>query len=136
MVSLEEGKVNFEKWLEALRSGEYDQARGRLMRNLYNAYKTPMDDGSLGYCCLGVACKVMNMPESFLERGESLDKNDFKDWFGIDPLGNPEEPAVYPYPGHRDWVSVATLNDSDKYTFEEIADALEATYMPMYDAVS
>lgn len=37
---------NVKLWLEALRSGEYDQTRGRL--HLEND----------GYCCLGVACEV------------------------------------------------------------------------------
>jgi hypothetical protein len=33
------------KWCEALRSGEYEQAKGRLRRGG-------------GYCCLGVACDI------------------------------------------------------------------------------
>jgi hypothetical protein len=36
------------KWVEALRSGEYDQARGVLHDR---------DNG--GFCCLGVLCKVI-----------------------------------------------------------------------------
>ncbi len=37
-----------EKWVEALRSGEYSQATGHLH-----------DKENGGYCCLGVLCKVM-----------------------------------------------------------------------------
>lgn len=37
------------KWVAALRSGEYQQARGTLF------------DGE-GYCCLGVLCKVAGLP--------------------------------------------------------------------------
>lgn len=37
------------KWIEALRSGKYEQARGRLHTR----------DG--GYCCLGVLCRVADL---------------------------------------------------------------------------
>lgn len=39
-----------EKWLQALESGDYDQCRGMLY------------DGT-GYCCLGVANKVLELNE-------------------------------------------------------------------------
>lgn len=35
------------EWVKALRSGEYQQARGQLQRT--------RQDGTVGYCCLGVA---------------------------------------------------------------------------------
>lgn len=37
-----------EKWLKALRSGEYEQAEGRLYDHKNN-----------GYCCLGLACEIV-----------------------------------------------------------------------------
>ena len=37
------------KWVEALRSGKYKQGKGYL------------DEGG-EYCCLGVACKIFNIP--------------------------------------------------------------------------
>lgn len=37
-------------WLEALRSGRYQQGRGRL--------RTANPDGSSNYCCLGVLCDL------------------------------------------------------------------------------
>lgn len=40
-----------EKWLKALRSGEYEQGRQTLLNN----------DGQ--YCCLGVACSLKNIPD-------------------------------------------------------------------------
>lgn len=41
---------NAQKWVEALRSGEYEQARGKLCRK--------SDDGEENFCCLGVACEL------------------------------------------------------------------------------
>lgn len=38
-------KVEFYRWVDALRSGKYEQTTGVLQ-------------DSKGYCCLGVACKV------------------------------------------------------------------------------
>lgn len=38
------------RWLTALRSGKYKQARGRLVR--------PTKKGGVGYCCLGVLCDI------------------------------------------------------------------------------
>ena len=39
-----------EKWLTALRSGKYNQGRGRLYSIADNSY-----------CCLGVLCKIQNI---------------------------------------------------------------------------
>ena len=40
-------------WIEALRSGKYEQCRGRLKGG---------NQGLSGYCCLGVAEEVCNAP--------------------------------------------------------------------------
>lgn len=39
------------KWLKALRSGEYKQARSTLRKDTY-------DDNGHSYCCLGVLCDI------------------------------------------------------------------------------
>jgi len=44
-------KVFKRKWVKALRSGKYDQGRGKLYRA-----------GENDYCCLGVACVVDKIP--------------------------------------------------------------------------
>lgn len=52
--TLEQQAANREKWVAALRSGEFKQAREALMNNAY-------EDGDyvgIGYCCLGVLCEV------------------------------------------------------------------------------
>jgi hypothetical protein len=73
------------KWVEALESGEYQQAQGQLK-----------DEGG-GYCCLGVACDLYRKtrkrgrwtPFSFqLRSGEtndtSLSNLPVKGWLGLD----------------------------------------------------
>lgn len=41
-----------EKWLKALRSGDYQQCTGELVKEL--------DNGSRGYCCLGVLAEIVD----------------------------------------------------------------------------
>jgi hypothetical protein len=50
---------NVKKWIKALRSGKFKQGHGQLK-------------GSLGYCCLGVANKVLNigLSDTCLSLGE------------------------------------------------------------------
>ena len=43
------------KWLKALRSGEYTQAR--------NALSQTYPDGTSSYCCLGVLCDISGLGE-------------------------------------------------------------------------
>lgn len=45
-----------EKWIEALRSGDYKKGRGRL----YNESKN-------NYCCLGVACSILGIENELLK---------------------------------------------------------------------
>lgn len=85
------------KWAEALRSGEYFQTRECLH-----------DDD--GYCCLGVACKVIDpnyeVPPLFT--------------FGSAPMRT--DLLKYLRGGSID--ILATFNDSGR-TFQEIADRIE-----------
>lgn len=41
---------NAKKWVEALKSGQFQQARGQLRRKLGR--------GDYAYCCLGLACEL------------------------------------------------------------------------------
>lgn len=77
-----------EDWVEALRSGQYEQKRGNLMtQQLYS--------GATEYCCLGVLC------DAVLEIGHYTDNDnneeemfDTLDWFQSQDenyLQNPEE---------------------------------------------
>ena len=89
------------KWLEALESGEYKQGYKRLKGK------------SGGYCCLGVATRVVD-PEykiHVLEYAASMvvvGKLNLLDEFGSHKNSDPEN-------------SLVTLNDELGYTFKEIA---------------
>ena len=102
-----------QKWVEALRSGAYKQGRCALRS---------ADDE---FCCLGVLCdlgvKAGIIPEPVLESSsyKYYDRNGFlpqsiMNWVGIRTnYGEMNE-------GH----DLTTLNDSDKYTFSQIADVI------------
>ena len=83
-----------QKWLDALRSGEYKQGRECLF-------------DSKGYCCLGVAGKLVDFPVHLdsLEVYEHIGK-----LYGLDEL---------------DRCKLAIMNDYQSKTFPEIADAIE-----------
>lgn len=92
------------KWLEHLRSGDYNQTRAALHANG-------------GYCCLGVACLVAGITEE--EMGDSgymitgmvqqIGKPYPSELLGCTPLGE----------------KLMQLNDQEKRTFLEIADWVE-----------
>jgi len=57
-----------EKWLAALRSGEYQQGRGTLVHMRYKDNTATV--GTPEYCCLGVACRIEGIdPEAMVDRG-------------------------------------------------------------------
>ena len=120
--------ANAEKWVAALRSGEYAQAKGAL--RAYNSY-----------CCLGVACDLYAKETG---QGEWLDLEILEDQIGVRGaitfrvnewegrytlpsevqgwLGLSEEAGKYLDP---DWVSLADLNDLNT-PFDQIADIIES----------
>lgn len=114
-------------WINALYSGKYEQTFAALQ-------------DSYGYCCLGVACRVL-IPEQklllfedFIEGTEPKEQKnaplwlmdideDFKIKTGISLMVlNDEGISVYiPNPLRQ--------NALDSFTFEEIADLLQAVYI-------
>jgi hypothetical protein len=110
------------KWVEALRSGEFEQGQGALCR-----------DGK--YCCLGVLSELA-VREGEAERWEGIASertlfgrkrgdrsssfltSSVMRWAGLDTI----DPQVT-YEGEGDYLS--SLNDSGR-TFPEIADLIEA----------
>ena len=114
------------RWVEALRSGRYRQAPGKLT------------DGK-GHCCLGVLCD--------LARREGVIKwqvGQFNDWRAIAPGDEYGEASVLP-PAVQKWaglddnnpiiamtptdfpagITAANANDGLGWNFEKIADAIE-----------
>ena len=112
---------NIRKWVEALRSGKYEQNTG----SLRNA-----DTG--GFCCLGVACDISGIgewettpddervaylvsPDARLERGYL--PQPVVDWLGVEGRC----PAV-------DGAALTTLNDNET-PFAVIANLIEAEWL-------
>lgn len=104
-------------WVDALRSGEYEQGRGMLKRTQYE-----YDCGHevCRYCVLGVLCDLYEK-----ETGKEVEHNYFPtfevaEWAGwVDGYRSPRVEVN----GMRE--SVLQLNDAHHWTFEEIADLIE-----------
>jgi len=124
-------RENTKKWVEALRTGGYAQAQGYLL-----------DSNTAGYCCLGVACdlflreqgiqKERYEPDYWVSRWFSLDSeldnilpHEVAEWLGLsnstDGDSN-ENPLVGGRP-------LSGINDQGG-SFEQIADLIEAEYLP------
>ncbi|RWL14841.1 MAG: hypothetical protein EOR57_31340 [Mesorhizobium sp.] len=102
-LTLEQMKANRKLWVEALRSGRYEQTKSTLV-------------DSRGYCCLGVACVVAGKQDD--EISDFTNLSDFKDvrkFFGIRD-----------YDGDFYGGSLVCLNDDAGYTFEQIAEVIES----------
>lgn len=105
--------TQFNKWIKALRSGKYSQTKNSL-------------EDSDGFCCLGVACKVL-IPKYKL----------FIDDYGFIQGEIPENQGNSPVWLNKinDNFSIITskslvdLNDNKNFTFDEIADVLELVYI-------
>lgn len=130
-----------EKWVKALRSGEYKQTQGSLQ------HTKEVHEGPEGFCCLGVLCDVavkegLDIPVTPLDNGQvrygnagdarvgSL-PNAVMEWAGLtatDPyltVPNPKHDPNYEYSSEMMDQSLSTLNDTFNYTLEKIADIIE-----------
>lgn len=133
-----------QRWVEALRSGEYRQGFNKL------CVIDSEDSDERLYCCLGVLCDLavqdgvtrwnndwqhQNQTFVSIETATALLPNSVIEWaFGRIPepvkIGAltwvAEEPMVQEmFNGELDWESLATLNDSGKCNFSHIADLIE-----------
>lgn len=102
-------KENLQHWIEALRSGKFNQTTGVLKSN------------SDGYCCLGVICEIQNIKsyqdytsytfvfEDFIEDKNLIPEDHFYDMVGLDPI-------------QLDFL--VSANDNHGLSFDEIADLL------------
>lgn len=104
------------RWLEALRSKKYEQTRGRLKR-----ITTVTADYTPGYCCMGVLCDIVDSTkwhevEAFTGSisagwGDNMTMNYPPNSLGLDEVAQ---------------VMLGQMNDEREFTFEQIADWVEA----------
>ncbi len=102
-------------WIAALRSGEYRQGKGVLRRNN-------------SFCCLGVLCELArkeNIVKGSISIGSDLYR--YNDQVYLIPEKVRKWADLRDDTGERGKrkVSLATLNDSSKYSFKRIADVIE-----------
>lgn len=112
LLKSKKAQKQFTTWIQALRSGKYKQGSDKLQSNLNS------------YCCLGIACKVVNYSHILDYNGKLIgvvpqdQKNFFKWLINI----NNHFSAI-------SGLTLTRLNDEEKFTFNEIADLLELTYV-------
>ena len=100
--------ANAKKWVEALRSGKYEQTTGSLT--------TPSRDK---FCCLGVACDLYAKEHGKPKfRNQGLLPKYTKEWLGLQTSDGFHDVGSYS-------VSLAEMNDEGS-SFAEIADRIEA----------
>ena len=97
------------KWVDALRSGKYKQGHNQLY-----------DKETNGYCCLGVLCKINKI--------KITDEVDY-----IEDIRDQKKLSIKSVSGRilGDFncnTSLADLNDSGNYAFDEIADIIQLFY--------
>ena len=105
------------KWLHELRHGGHEQVPGTL--------KVIKEDGSIGYCCLGVLEeKVLNHPvDTYYAIEDDLTIN----------YEGPTETYIYLKEviiGSGELVDQYTDKNDNGWTFPEIADYIERTWNP------
>jgi hypothetical protein len=116
-----------QRWVEALRSGQYEQGTERLCTTTPDGYS---------FCCLGVLTDlaVQDGAGRWLDAGCELDQPTFSRclgvlpdrvtaWAGLSSDCPALSPAVYASLPAK---YLSALNDSHLYTFEQIADLIEA----------
>ena len=109
-----------ERWVRALRSGQYEQTKGILHNNQ-------------GYCCLGVLCDLY-AKEHDVEWQEPHEDNSF---YTMNGCGSTLPDVVVEWADVEDTspdvtfkgrvISLANLNDSGK-TFDQIAQVIEENF--------
>jgi hypothetical protein len=125
-----------QKWIDALRSGKYDQGSEKLR-------------SVTGYCCLGVLCDLYSKEQGaewefhgiietnlqpqdywYFEGESEFLPESVKEWAGL-PVGNPSVRVdVTDNADEDDWFyndEIANLNDSG-YTFNELSELIEQQF--------
>jgi len=102
-----------EKWIEALRSGKYEQGRGFLRRK---------DK----YCCLGVLCDLID-PEGWTHQAPADPGDEIERcWYDVSvalPLHTSRNIQL----SEERQALLVCKNDDKEYSFDEIATYIEST---------
>lgn len=136
-MSDEPNKANIKAWVDALRSGEFNQAIGVLRRDEPD---TDFRGATLdpGHCCLGVACEVaaragVKLPDGW--QTHAYLPGAVISWLGLTTM-NPvlsSEGGSYmdseEFEQTYSYVTATLANDSLGWDFAKIADSLEANYL-------
>jgi hypothetical protein len=111
--TLEQQKQHRKELVEALRSGEYEQTRGKL--KLFDSF-----------CCLGVACEISKLDEfKFIGYGNKhyyLNKYSVLPAEVMDYYGFKESEGLFCL--YNSYYRLTVLND-EGLTFDQIADIIE-----------
>ena len=110
-------KRQFKKWIKALRSGNYKQGKGYLQSNY-------------GYCCLGVACKILIPKAKLKTRDDGAIAGGIPEVQRYSPKWLKDIDDDFKEKAHR---SLTSLNDKHNNSFDEIADLLEIVYIHKAD---
>ena len=106
------------KWVKALRSGEYDQGKNRLL--------TVHDNDSKSFCCLGVLCELHAQETGGHWEKERGLKWEYRGQEGVLPGSVMEWSGVSNVNGRATGLngSLILMNDSGDYDFNQIADLI------------
>ena len=107
-----------DKWVAALRSGDYEQGREGL-RDYKNRY-----------CCLGVLCDIVIAENPHLK----WNKEDDSQEYDVNKSTDYPPMDIYKITGKLEIEpeDLATLNDSLRCTFEQITNIIEAGKLPIF----
>lgn len=115
-----------EKWVTALRSGDYKQTTGKL--------KHESKEDGFSYCCLGVLCEVA-VEEGIISESSAVDEGlDYFDEVDHQFAGVSSflPDTVAKWADINEFATIFSLdidlvrmNDSEKFNFQEIANTIE-----------
>lgn len=113
----QEHKDRIELWCQALESGKYRQTKQVLRSNAF-------------HCCLGVACDISGIGKwdddfdyiTSSQAGSQVLPQEVMEWLGVENRDPYVNVNGYSFP-------LTDLNDSQGYSFPEIAAAIRRTYL-------
>ena len=112
-----------ERWLKALKSGEFRKTKGQLAR------RRKKKNGGYNHCCLGVLCEIEGLEKTKVNR-TSVDWDEASDGLTYE-LNGSESALVLPFNlklevgiNEEQEVELTNLNDSTK-TWDEVIKYIE-----------